>query len=93
MTSIDRTVGDNSVDADKLVQIAEHLVTRIEAKDEIAADIKALKSAGKALGLDMDAVAEIVKLKMDESKLVKLQERVASMRVYGPLLGIEDPFA
>lgn len=93
MSSADmRTIGDNSVDVEKLEQVANHLARRMAERDEIADDIKAIKSGGKALGFDMAVVAKLVELKRDEEKLRKHQDLMAAMSLYAPLLDVE-PFA
>ena len=92
MTDDIRTIGDNSIDADRLMEVAEHLARRMDDRDEIAADIKAIKNAGKALGYDMAVVSKLVELKRDEEKLRKHQELMGAMQIYAPILDVE-PFA
>ncbi len=82
--------GGKNLDVERLEQVADHLAAKLDEKDELAEDIKAIKSAGKALGFDMAAVEAIIKLK-DPENLEKHRKKVDAMRTYGEIFGVE-PF-
>jgi hypothetical protein len=72
----------------ELVAVADRLSERMDARADVAEEIKAIKSAGKALGFDMGAVEQLIRLR-DPEKRAAFMERMRAMGDYAEALGVE----
>ncbi len=75
-----------------VIEAADAIGELMDQREALADRLKMMREEGKALGIDMGAVEQLVKLKrMSEEKRAKLMEKNEALRELGELLEV-DPF-
>lgn len=72
-----------------LARFADRLDQVLDAAEEASAALKDLKAEIKSAGLDPAALVSVAKLRRDDRKRVRAEERLQAVALYADRLGVQ----